>query len=130
MIDEISEKVRSVFEAFPDVKLAYLFGSRATGDIGPRSDYDFAVYFDGIDCPSAPDQQLSLIVALQRALNTDEIDLVVLNNTDAPELKYDIVTKGIRLYEVEPYHVLVEPRIWNEYFDFYDGLKRFGLTKA
>jgi predicted nucleotidyltransferase len=129
MIDEISERALPVFKDFPGVKLAYLFGSRVTGDVGPMSDYDFAVYFDE-DCASPADRQLSLVVALQRALNTDNIDLVVLNSMDIPELKYDIVTKGIRLYEVEPYHVLVEPRIWNEYFDFYDGLKRFGLTKA
>jgi len=45
-----------------------------------------------------------------------------------PEMKYAIITEGILLYEKEPYRVIVEPRILNEYFDFRIMLKRHGLT--
>lgn len=112
------------------VKLAYLFGSRATGEAGPTSDYDIAVYFDGLTESEMANQLLTIASELQEALGTDAVDFVVLNTTDAPELKYDIIKHGIRIHDVEPYHVLIEPQILNEYIDFYEGLKRFGLTRA
>lgn len=37
-----------VFAQTPAVKLAYFFGSRATGESGPLADYDFAVYLEGL----------------------------------------------------------------------------------
>ena len=76
------------------------------------------------------DCQLTVLSELQKALGTDAVDLVVLNTAEAPELKYDIIKNGLRIYTVEPYHVIVEPQILNEYFDFYDGLKRHGLTRS
>ena len=47
-----------------------------------------------------------------------------------PEVKHEIVAGGILLFEREPFRVLVEPRVLNEYFDFRDLLRRHGLTKA
>ncbi|MBI5091154.1 MAG: nucleotidyltransferase domain-containing protein [Candidatus Hydrogenedentes bacterium] len=130
MDNPVTEKVFPVFERFPGLKLVYFFGSRAAGDPGPMSDYDFAVYFDGLSNREIMDSQLSLLSELQKALATDAVDLVVLNTAEAPELKYEIIKNGLLIYDVEPYRVLVEPQILNEYFDFYDGLKRFGLTRA
>ena len=46
---ELNKKYLPVFKSIPEVKLAYFFGSRATGDDGPASDYDFAVYLDEHD---------------------------------------------------------------------------------
>lgn len=130
MSQSIAEKTLPVFQQHPAVKLAYFFGSRATGDPGPRSDYDFAVYLDGLTDCEMVECQLRLLADLQKALATDAVDLVVLNRAEAPELKYEIIKNGICVHEIEPYPVLVEPEILNEYFDFHDGLVRFGLTGA
>lgn len=94
------------------------------------SDYDFAVYFDGLTRREMAERQLNLLSDLQKALGTNAVDLVVLNTTEAPELKYEIIKNGRLIYDVEPYRVLLEPQILNEYLDFHDGLKRFGLTRA
>ncbi len=60
-----------------------LFGSQAIGTAGDLSDVDVAVWL----APGADrglDAQLALTAAASRALETDEIDLVILN--DAPPL--------------------------------------------
>lgn len=118
MNEELESKVKAVFEAYAEVKLAYLFGSRARGDTGPLSDYDFAVYFGGLSSVEAFNLKLALLNDLSRTLGTDTIDLVVLDGIDAPELGYQIVSDGKLLVDREPYKVIVEPRLMNAYFDF------------
>lgn len=127
---DFSEKAIAVSRRSPYVNLAYLFGSQASGQAGQVSDYDFAVYLDGTTPEAMSDCQLRLIWNLQKALYTDAIDLVALNTTESSKLKYDIIQNGIRSYEIDPYHVLVEPEILSEYFDFHEGLKRNGLTRS
>jgi len=53
----------------------------------------------------------------------------MLNLIEGPELKYNIIKEGKLIYEKEPYKVLIEPRILNEYFDFRMSLLRYNLTK-
>lgn len=130
MDTDIFQRLQEIFERHSAMKLVYLFGSRAKGDAGPLSDYDFAVYFDGLDTWQMFQARLTLMGELERSLQSNAVDVVVLNTNEAPELKYDIVVQGKRIYTVEPFHIIVEPRIWNEYFDFHDGLVRNGLTRS
>lgn len=119
MEKELETKVQAIFEAHKEVKLAYLFGSQAHGKTGPLSDYDFAVYFGEVFSPiEAFNLKLALLNDLSRALDTDAVDLVILDNLDAPELGYHIISGGKLLVEREPYKMIVEPRMMNAYFDF------------
>lgn len=118
MNKEQEAKVKAIFEAREEVKLAYLFGSQARHDAGPLSDYDFAVHFGGLPAMEAFNLKLALLNDLSRALGTDAVDLVVLDNIDAPELGYQIVSEGRLLVDREPYKVIVEPKLMNAYFDF------------
>lgn len=118
MNKELASKVKAVFEAYEEVKLAYIFGSHARGDTGPLSDYDFAVYFGGLSSMETFDLKLALLNDLSRTLGTDTIDLVILDGIDAPELGYRIVSEGKLLVDREPHKVIVEPRLMNAYFDF------------
>lgn len=130
---KVAESIKNlipIFEKYSEVKLAYLFGSRATGKIGPLSDYDFAIYLDEKDEKKRFDLQLKLAGDISIKLKSDNVDLVVLNDVDAPELKYNIIKEGILLLEKEPFKVLVEPKILNEYFDFHDLLLRYKLTRV
>ena len=44
-MDKKTEKnLKTIFEKYPSIKLVYLFGSQARGDVGPLSDFDFAFY--------------------------------------------------------------------------------------
>lgn len=121
--------LESIFKQYPQVKLVYFFGSRASGKAGPLSDYDFAVFLDEKDFKKRFDIRLDLLDKFSRLLKTDNIDLSVLNDIRSPELKYSIIASGQLIYKEEPYKVLVEPSILSEYFDFTDSLKRYGLTK-
>lgn len=118
MNKELESKVKAVFEAHAEVKLAYIFGSHARGDTGPLSDYDFAVYFGGLSSVEAFNLKLALLNDLSRILGTDAVDLVILDDIDAPELGYQIVSEGKLLVDHEPYKVIVEPRLMSAYFDF------------
>jgi hypothetical protein len=123
-------KIEAVFESHPEVKLAYFFGSRNRGNSGAMSDFDFAFYADNLDAKQMFELKLTLIAELGRVLATDKVDVVCLNLTESPELKYAIIREGRLILEKEPYKVIVEPKIMNEYFDFYNLLKRYNLTKA
>lgn len=124
------KSLEKIFEFLPQVKLVYFFGSRVTGKIGPLSDYDFAVYLDEKDFKKRFDIRLDLLDKFSRLLKTDNIDLLILNDIQSPELKYSIIKDGKLIYKKEPFNLLLEPKILNEYFDFMDGLKRYGLTKS
>lgn len=123
-------KLKKIFKLYPEIKLVYLFGSRVNSKEGPLSDYDFAFYLEEKDSQKIFKLRMSLIDKLSRLFKTDEVDVVILNTTQTPELKYNIIKEGKLIYEKEPFRVLIEPRILNEYFDFHDLLSKYNLTKV
>ena len=130
MNEDQLEKLTYIFESFPEIKLVYFFGSKSNNNGGPLSDYDFAVYLVERDRKKRFDIKLNLMKELSLAFKTDAIDVVIFNDTESPELKYGVIRDGRVIYEKEPYRVLVEPRILNDYFDFIYGLRKYGLTKT
>ncbi|TSC93890.1 MAG: putative nucleotidyltransferase [Parcubacteria group bacterium Licking1014_1] len=130
MNNNFIKKIIPIFETYPEIKLVYLFGSRAKGKIGPLSDYDFAVYLDEKDHIKRFDIRLDLMGKISSKLKTDAVDLCVLNDIEGPELKYNIIKDGVLILEREPFKVLIEPKIMTEYIDFHESLLRYNLTKA
>ncbi len=124
------QQLTKIFEANPKIKLVYFFGSKTTGQDGPMSDYDFAVYLHEKDKKKMFDAQLGLIGKVTKVLKTDNVDIVILNTVEMPELKYNIIKDGKLIYEQEPFRVIVEPKILMEYFDFNIQLKKNGLLEA
>ncbi|MBF0328727.1 MAG: nucleotidyltransferase domain-containing protein [Nitrospirae bacterium] len=124
------DKLRLFFISFSDIKLVYFFGSRFKHRHGKLSDYDFAIYLGSKNKERMCEIKIDTIVAISRLLKSDNIDVVVLNLTDNPDLKYLIVKEGKLIYEKEPFKLLVEPRIYNEYFDFHKMMAKYNLTKA
>ncbi len=120
----------SAFTDYAEIKLVYFFGSKAEGNGGVLSDFDFAFYIDEKDHKKLYELKLSLINRLSLLLNTDNVDVVILNLIDSPEMKYNIIKNGKLILEREPFKVLIEPKILNEYFDFHSMLLRNNLTKA
>lgn len=128
-VDDIRNGVLDeVFSSGGDVGVVYLFGSQVTGDIGPLSDFDFGVYLTKGDHLQMGYRQIELIPALMSALQTDAVDVVILNLCEQPELKFHIIAEGEVIYEIEPHRLLIEPPIMNEYYDFKLMLQRNGLT--
>jgi predicted nucleotidyltransferase len=114
---------------FEQVKLLYLFGSRASGDIKQTSDYDFAVYLDNCERANFGNLKLDLINYLSDFLQTEELDLVVLNTAESYELKFNIIKDGLLLID-DPLRLIFEPRVRIEFFDFQMHLRQFNLTKT
>jgi len=109
---------KEIFGTFPEVKLVYLFGSQAEGKAGPLSDYDFAFYFDE---KTGSQKRFDIILKLNAVLatlfKTNQVDIVILNDNIGSLIKYEAI-KGKLIYSVEPYKIIAEPQILNEYFDF------------
>jgi predicted nucleotidyltransferase len=130
MNDRVLSDLTKIFKKYPEIKVVYLFGSKAFNTDGPLSDYDFAIFFESRNGKRMFDIKLELFDQLSRYLSTDNIDIVILNTTESPELKYQIIRDGKVIYEEQPYRILIEPKILNEYFDFHYMLSKYGLTKA
>jgi len=127
MIGDQLKELNNIFSRYPDLKLVYLFGSQVSGKTGPLSDYDLAFYIKA-EKKKAYYTSLKIEGEISKVLFTDKIDVVILNHTDSPELKYSIIKYGKIIYEIEPYKILIEPRILNEYFDFRFLLRKYQLT--
>ena len=90
---QLLESLRSTCARFPTVRVAMLFGSRATGRAGPASDVDL-----GVLC--ADEDRYALACALTDALGLD-VDLVDLSRASVP-LREEILRDGVIVYEGEP----------------------------
>ena len=123
------QALKKIFKQFDSLKLVYLFGSQAAKKHGELSDHDFAFFIDGKKIEAF---QTSLAIAGQISLylKTDNIDTVIINHIDIPELRYSIIKEGKLIYEIEPYKVIIEPKIMNEYFDFRFLLRKYSLTRT
>lgn len=126
----LSNNLKPIFQRYPKIKLVYFFGSKARGEDGPMSDYDFAFYLDEVDKRKIFEIKMELIGQISRLLKTDNVDVVILNTVEKPELKYNIIQEGKIIYEQEPFRIMVEPKILHEYFDFKSLLVRYNLTQS
>jgi predicted nucleotidyltransferase len=129
MTDQKRDQLREYFCQNSTIVLAYFFGSKARGDDNEMSDYDFAFYVTEKDPQKRFEIRLNIIQKISSILRTDNVDVVILNDCKSSELKYQIINEGKLLYDKEPYKVIVEPQIQNEYFDFRMSMSKYGLIK-
>jgi predicted nucleotidyltransferase len=86
---DVVERIRVVLLEYPAVRLAYLFGSVASGSARPGSDADIAILFEEVPAPGALDRLSEhLTQAAERP-----VDLVVLNAAP-PLLAREVVARG------------------------------------
>ncbi|MEK6737074.1 MAG: nucleotidyltransferase domain-containing protein [Planctomycetota bacterium] len=98
MDDAIMHQIRTILSQNQWVSFAYLFGSRAQGKAGSRSDWDIAVYITGAELERNPVwQKIKIEDEISLALKTDNIQVVILNGLDAPLFAFNIISKGIVL---------------------------------
>lgn len=118
-VDEIAQRIRRVFEKYPEVEAVFLFGSYAEGRARPDSDLDLALV--GPRAELAP-RKLDMLTDLVRA-GFDRVDLVLLDGAD-PALRFEAVRPN-RLIYARPgfdrgsYYSLA----LREYFDFEPHLR-------
>jgi len=124
-IIELIYAVENCLNTQPKVVFAYLFGSLAGGTPKPLSDVDIAVFVD--DCKNFSETKLEILEKLTDVLQTDEIDLVVLNTASLP-LAINILKKKRVLVDKQPYvrHIF-ESLTMRKYFDF--SIKESAILK-
>lgn len=125
------ERLLPVLQARPEIREAYLFGSRARGESTPVSDVDIAVY---VDREGASDRRLEyaaeLAAALMTATQEKDVEVVVLN--DAPPLLYHRVLRdGIRvLARSLPETTGREGRALSRYCDYVPQLRKIDVAHS
>lgn len=99
-IEEMRTRLEGAFRE-QGVRLAYLFGSQATGRARPDSDVDVAVLFgDGVPPSDYNRRQLELIGAVMDAFGKNDVDVVILNEAP-PLLAVEVLDHGKVLYNVD-----------------------------
>lgn len=100
MITSVYERLRvgapAVFRGTP-VRFAYLFGSQARGDAGPRSDVDVAVHLGG--APAGLDLRLDLMRRISLCTGV-ESEIVVLDEATL-RLVERVLREGRLLHSVD-----------------------------
>ena len=78
------------------VSFAYLFGSHARRKAGPLSDVDIAVYLNTKSQKKMHENELFLINSIRDILETDEFDVVILNNLDNV-FCFNVIKEGVTI---------------------------------
>ena len=110
------------------VRLVYLMGSQASGQIKPYSDIDMAVLFDqNLSAKQRFDARIDLLSQLTKFLGNNNIDLIDLQ-TAPPFFAYEAIKHRKELYvEDEDTRVSFETRALTNYFDQKYYLRRHTL---
>lgn len=96
-IEQLKNDLRPAFERH-EVRLAYLFGSQATGQTHSQSDTDVAVLLPPeLDPLQRHEVRMELIGALMDACRSDAVDLALLNGAN-PVFRREVVKDGILLF--------------------------------
>jgi predicted nucleotidyltransferase len=121
MFDKFNDiKIKRIFSNEDNILFAYLFGSQITGKTGPMSDYDFAIFLS-----RKPSFQFKYRLKnnLLNILNTNQVDLIILNNAPI-ELKYNIINTGKIIYQKNSIaKVEFEADTLSQYFDYLPVLR-------
>lgn len=118
-IGDIKKKAVGYFSLKPEVKVSYIFGSRAKGSEGSLSDIDIAILIDEEKAPKdAPyGYKANIITDLMGVFKTGKIDLVILNESPL-FLSFRVIHDGIVLYSAdENKRIDFEVKIMSRYFD-------------
>ena len=108
-----------------DISFAYLFGSLAHGKPKPLSDVDIAVYF--ITTADLGEKKMEVLGALMELLETDEIDLIILNTAPLTLQKRIVENKKIIVDKAPFLRNTYESLILRKYFDF--AVKEMDILK-
>ncbi len=118
-LTEIGPQLEEYFAGQPQVLVAYVFGSQATGKAGPLSDLDVAALLAGEPTPSECfDARLEFIGGLMSLLHTNDVDVLILN--DVPLImRYQVLRTG-RVIFCRDRQAMIDFRVrtLNEFFDF------------
>lgn len=124
-IELLIPRAEAYLKSRSDISFAYLFGGLAKGKPMPLSDVDIAVYLsEGGD---VVEKRMEILGELMKLLETDEIDLVILN-TAPLTLKMKILEDKNVIVDNDPFlRHSYQSLTMREYFDF--SIKEMGILE-
>jgi uncharacterized protein len=115
-IEQLLPKAVDYLQKRQDIEFAYFFGSIGRGKRLPLSDIDIAIYLK--DLSEISEKKLEILGVLINLLETDEIDLVILNGAPLT-LKMKILESKTIVVDHSPFlRHRFESLMMREYFDF------------
>lgn len=124
-IIDLLPKAQAYLKAHPKVVFAYLFGGIARGKLTPLSDVDIAIYIS--KDADILEQKMEILGKLMEQLETDEIDLVMLNTASLP-LRARIIANKRVITDKDPFlRHKFESLTLRKYFDF--SIKEMDILK-
>jgi len=123
------QKLTEYFSRKRGVKFAYLFGSCSKNNKGPLSDIDIAIYLDDkIKKDERFDFRLEIMAQISKLLKREDIDLIILNDSDI-SLAYEVIYYAKLIYSKDELkRIRYEAKIMSLYFDrkyYYDRHAKF-----
>jgi predicted nucleotidyltransferase len=118
-VSTIAQQISPVLLAHPEIRLAILFGSAASGKERFESDVDLAI---DIGTPLSAEEKMTLIGDLAERIGRP-IDLIDLRTVGEPLLG-QIVVKGIRMVGDDTAYADLIKRHWFEEADFMPYVRR------
>jgi hypothetical protein len=115
-IERLLPEAEIYLQSHPEVVFAYLFGSLAKGEPMPLSDVDIAIFVNEV--VDFAETKLEILGRLTDILQTDEVDLVLLNTDNLP-LVYNVLKNHKLIADKNPFerHIF-ESLAMRKYFDF------------
>jgi len=129
--DDELDVLRTCLAARSEILEAYLFGSLGRGDSSPHSDLDVAVFIDDSSPGSFPyGYRSDLASALARALQRDDVDVVLLNRA-GPLLYQRVLRDGVRILSRDLAATTTrEGRALSRYCDYLPQLRKIEALHA
>lgn len=115
-IEDLLIHAQTYLRARKDVRFAYLFGSLARRRPSDLSDVDIAVYLS--EDADFLEKKMEILGKLIELLETDEIDLVILNSAPLTLRMSILETKQVIVDNVPFLRHAYESLTMREYFDF------------
>ncbi len=127
---ETADLLRQFFADDPHrVDVAYLFGSRARGTSGVRSDVDVGVLYPEAPPPTFEGLPLALEADLENRFGLP-VEVVVLNRAPV-DLRHRVLRDGILVLDRNPsLRIRFEVQTRNEYFDLEPILKVYRKLRS
>ena len=136
-VEQLRRDLAHYFASRSEVLAAYLYGSRAEGRASARSDVDIAVLIgDTLAQERLWRLEDALAADVRHVLNTDGVDLVVLNLAPLP-IRYEVISRGEVLYSADDgaradFESYALRRYWDfrKYLDEYDRCALTSIKEA
>ena len=126
MLENEIKHIQDVLAKDTLILFAYLFGSRAKGIAGERSDWDIAVYTaDKAGQPVTAAFPFYIEAEIAALLATNDVQVTILNSLESPLLGFEIINNGVLLIDKEEEkRIEFEARVLGQYHDWQYFLKR------